>query len=275
MMIRMQKARGLNIADGKWKKRFNIITSEVARILTPRTSFPSAHNVNGCQGSFPSSFWCGEGHPTVALAGFELASDGTIQGHWLPLQKLCVLLHSAQMCYCRQQSQPKSTPLNLVQIWSGTAANSARIRIKESIFCCVTFFNVLGFFRDEWCFMYSLYDGFSVLHVCSLYEEAFGRGKVFAVFPKGGQSLDLPPHLWKSVWETDSSNSGTSFLALVLCLGFVSRQTGLIVLGNPKLHGLFLGHITPYVPLKMPAVFNIESYANKNRRHTTLLRCTE
>lgn len=161
MMIRMQKARGLNIPDGKWKKRFNIITSEVAHILTPRTSFPSAHNVNGCQGSFPSSFWCGEGHPTVALAWFELASDRTIQGHWLPLQKLCVLVHSAQTCYCRQQSQPKSTPLNSVQIWSGTAANSARIRIKESIFCCVIFFflNVLGFFRDEWCFICSLYDG--------------------------------------------------------------------------------------------------------------------
>lgn len=52
---------------------------------------------------------------------------------------------------------------------------------------------------DEWGGLYSLCDGFSVLHVCFLYEEAFGRGKVFAVFPKGGQSLDLPPHRWKFV----------------------------------------------------------------------------
>lgn len=73
----------------------------------------------------------------------------------------------------------------------------------------------------------------------------------------------------------DSFNSDTSFLVLVLCLGFVSRQTVLIVLGNPKLHGLFSGHVTPYVPLKMPTVFKVESYANKNKRHTTSPRCTE
>lgn len=184
----------------------------------------------------------------------------------------CILLKRATV-----GSNPNRSQLHWIWCRFGAALQRTlpELESKKVFFVVWLFFNVLGFFRDEWCFMYSLYDGFSVLHVCSLYEEAFGRGKVFAVFPKGGQSLDLPPHLWKSVWETDSSNSGTSFLALVLCLGFVSRQTGLIVLGNPKLHGLFLGHITPYVPLKMPAVFNIESYANKNRRHTTLLRCTE
>lgn len=59
------------------------------------------------------------------------------------------------------------------------------------------------------------------------------------------------------------------------CSFSVSRQTVLIVLENPKLHGLFSGHITPYVPLKMPTVFKVDPYANKNKRHTTLPRCTE
>lgn len=68
---------------------------------------------------------------------------------------------------------------------------------KKGFFCCMIFFGggaVLSWMGG----LYRLYDGFSVLHVCFLYEEAFGR-KFFAVFTKGGQSLDLPPHLWKFV----------------------------------------------------------------------------
>lgn len=156
MTTRMQKARGLNISDGKWKKRVNIISSEVARILTSRTSFPSTHNVNGCQGSFPSSFWCGEGYPTVTLACFELAGEGMIPGS---LAAFAEAVCSNAFCSNLLLLAAISTEVNSIEFGADTGValqqTLPELESKKVFFVVWFFFNLLGFFRDEWCFMYS------------------------------------------------------------------------------------------------------------------------